>query len=322
MRWDALELNPGGLTNDGRNWVPLPIAAIAERLDISTAIRDTLSTNVTTALQASKDAITAVWEDAKTAQASAQTLYDEATSDLAIRRTLMEASAASSALADTACTNANNAMNAANGVHATASTQSQTHINTADREIAIIMSLKAKLTEVRPFTDCLIYLNAAPDSQLFTHCSSKASTCKPLMFRRKCAVESWQFKILSALQLLPRCWSASMSPVSPLKALPFLLCWTNCWPACIRERLMPLPSFQPLSQPPTLPRWTATRNAAPRPPPGSNLPPSPTPGRTLKGLKRNPKPPTPKLANLKPEGTVPPALSAIALYLSTLPRRL
>jgi len=153
MRWDALQLNPGGLTNDGRNWVPLPLGSsnavtAARGLDISTAIRNTLSTNVTTALQASMNEITAIWEDAKTAQASAQTLYDEATSDLAIRRTLMEASAASSALADTACTNANNAMNAANGAHATASTLSQTHINTADREIAIIMSLKAKLTEL------------------------------------------------------------------------------------------------------------------------------------------------------------------------------
>lgn len=152
MRWDALQLNPGGLTNDGRNWVPLPLgssnAVTAARLDISTAIRNTISTNVTTALQASMDAITAVWEDAKTAQASAQTLYDAATSDLATRRTLMDASAAASALADTACTNAINAMNAANGAHATASTESQTHVNTADREIAIIMSLKEQLRQL------------------------------------------------------------------------------------------------------------------------------------------------------------------------------
>jgi len=147
MRWDALQLNENGLANDGSNFVPDVSSNAVKGADISKVMLDALSKNVA-ALQASQDAITKVWQEAKNAQAAAQALFDAASSDLSIRKLAMEASAGKSAAAQTACSNSDNVMNTANGALAQATTESQTISASSDKEIAVILQLKDKLQEL------------------------------------------------------------------------------------------------------------------------------------------------------------------------------
>ena len=193
MRWDALQLNENGLANDGSNFVPDISSNAVKGADISKVMLDALSKNVA-ALQASQDAITKVWQEAKDAQAAAQALFDAASSDLSIRKLAMEASAGKSAAAETACSNADNVMNTANGALAQATTESQTISASSDKEIAVILQLKGKLQEVQPLVS-FACKNCARLT-VFTQCSSPMSSCKPPTFRKRCAVESWLFKIL------------------------------------------------------------------------------------------------------------------------------
>lgn len=147
MRWDVLQLNENGLSNDGSNFVPDVSSGAVKGADISKVMIDALDKNIK-ALEESHNAITKVWQEAKKAQDTAQTLFDEASNQFNSRKRSMEAVAEKSAGAEAMCSKANNAVSAANGALAQATSDSQTVSATVDKEIAIIMHLKGKLTEL------------------------------------------------------------------------------------------------------------------------------------------------------------------------------
>lgn len=153
MRWDVLQLNEKGLSNDGSNFVPDVSSGAVKGADISKVMIDALDKNIK-ALEESHNAITKVWQDAKKAQDTAQTLFDEASNQFNSRKRSMETVAEKSAGAEEMCSKANNAVSAANGALAQATSDSQTVSATVDKEIAIIMHLKGKLTEVRSIVCC------------------------------------------------------------------------------------------------------------------------------------------------------------------------
>jgi hypothetical protein len=148
MRWDVLQLNEKGASNDGSNFVPDVSSGAVKGADISKGIIDALDKNIK-ALEESHNAITKVWQEAKNAQDSAHTLLDDASNQFGLRKRSMETGAEKSAGADAMCSKAENAVIAANGALAQATSDSQTVSASVDKEIAIIMQLKGKLTEVR-----------------------------------------------------------------------------------------------------------------------------------------------------------------------------
>jgi hypothetical protein len=155
MRWDALQLNEKGASNDGSNFVPDVSSGAVKGADISKVMIDALDKNIK-ALEESHNAITKVWQDAKKAQDSAQTLFDEATNQFGSRKRSMETGAEKSAGAEAMCSKANNAVTAANGALAQATSDSKAASASVDKEIEIIMHLKSKLTEVRSLVCCFM----------------------------------------------------------------------------------------------------------------------------------------------------------------------
>jgi hypothetical protein len=155
MRWDVLQLNEKGASNDGSNFVPDVSSGAVKGADISKVMIDALDKNIK-ALEESHNAITKVWQDAKKAQDSAQTLFDEASNQFGSRKRSMETGAEKSAGAEAMCSKANNAVTAANGALAQATSDSKTVSASVDKEIEIIMHLKGKLTEVRSLVCCFM----------------------------------------------------------------------------------------------------------------------------------------------------------------------
>jgi len=139
-----------------------------------------LSTRTSKALEESHNAITKVWQDAKKAQDTAQTLFDEASNQFNSRKRSMETVAEKSAGAEAMCSKANNAVSAANGALAQATSESQTVSATVDKEIRHHHASQRQIN--RGVNNCVLLYAI----RLTVLLSSPTSSLKPPTFRSRC----------------------------------------------------------------------------------------------------------------------------------------